>query len=72
LLLKKTVSDQGSATQQGCASIGMPPAEARPTAPFRWIRPVWDRIQAFWGQVVCRFCGLRGVFVNPFSLKGVP
>jgi hypothetical protein len=64
------VSDQGSTTLQGCASIGMPPAAAQPVATLRWIRPVWDRIQSLWGQVVCRFCGLRALFVNPFSLKG--
>jgi hypothetical protein len=68
--LKKSVSDQGSAPPPDCASIGMPPAAARPAVSFRWIRPVWDRIQALWGEVICRFCGLRGVFVNPFSLKG--
>jgi len=70
LLLKKSVSDQGSAPRDGCASIGMPPAEAQPAVPLRWTRPLWDKIQAGWDRIICRFCGLRGVFVNPFSLKG--
>ena len=72
LLEKKSVSDQGSATTRGCASIGLPPAKAQPGAPFRWIRPVWDKIKAGWGEILCRFCGMRGRFANPYCLKGAP
>jgi hypothetical protein len=60
------VSDQGSTPLAGCASIGVPPAEAQPAVPLRWIRPLWDKVQAAWDQIICRFCGLRGVFFNPF------
>jgi hypothetical protein len=57
--VEKTVTDQSTKAPLTSGKISSPPISV-PTA------PLWRRFLSDFGQIVCRFCGRVGRFLNPF------